>query len=143
MRVAWILVATLSARGWCLAQAAKDTQKLLKEVAVDQAAADDVKQRVSKEEVLVGQIAREATEIAADAKRDLDEAMPAYNSAVEALKSLEKKDVQEVKSYAKPPELVQVRSRRSLLTISAIISYDLGDPHTRSRRFSHAISCRR
>ena len=35
-----------------LAQAAKDTQKLLKEVAVDQAAADDVKQRVSKEEVL-------------------------------------------------------------------------------------------
>ena len=35
------------------AQAAKDTQKLLKEVAVDQAAADDVKQRVSKEEVLV------------------------------------------------------------------------------------------
>ena len=53
MRVAWILVATLSARGWCLAQAAKDTQKLLKEVAVDQAAADDVKQRVSKEEVLV------------------------------------------------------------------------------------------
>ena len=52
MRVAWILVATLSARGWCLAQAAKDTQKLLKEVAVDQAAADDVKQRVSKEEVL-------------------------------------------------------------------------------------------
>ncbi len=53
MRVAWIVVAALSARGRCLAQAAKDTQKLLKEVAVDQAAADDVKQRVSKEEVLV------------------------------------------------------------------------------------------
>jgi dynein heavy chain len=34
--------------------------------------------------------------------------MPAYHSAVDALKSLDKKDIQEVKSYAKPPELVQM-----------------------------------
>ena len=62
------------------------------------------------------------------------QAMPAYNSAVEALKSLEKKDVQEVKSYAKPPELVQVRSRRLLRAISALIACDLGAYCMRSRR---------
>ena len=32
--------------------------------------------------------------------------MPAYHSAVEALNKLDKKDIQEVKSYAKPPALV-------------------------------------
>ena len=90
-----------------LAQAAKETAALLKEVARDQAAADDVKQRVTKEEEAVGVIAAEARAIAADAQRDLDEAMPAYHASVEALKALDKKDTQEVKAYAKPPELVQ------------------------------------
>ena len=41
-----------------------------------------------------------------DAQRDLDEAMPAYHSAVDALKSLNKSDIQEVKAYKQPPELV-------------------------------------
>ena len=89
-----------------LAQAAKDTSKLLDEVAVDQKAADEVKERVAKEEAQVGEIAKEAQAIAADAKRDLDEAMPAYYASVEALKSLNKADIQEVKAYKTPPELV-------------------------------------
>jgi dynein heavy chain len=89
-----------------LAQAAKDTQKLLLEVAADQANADEVKARVSKEEAQVGEIAKEAQAIAADAQRDLDEAMPAFHQAVEALKSLSKADIQEVKNYKTPPELV-------------------------------------
>ena len=65
-----------------LAQAAKETSKLLKEVSLDQAAADEVKQRVMKEEEAVNVIAAEARAIAADAQRDLDEAMPAYHAAV-------------------------------------------------------------
>lgn len=89
-----------------LAQAARDTQKLLSEVASDQANADAVKARVSKEEAQVGEIAKEAQAIAADAQRDLDEAMPAFYSAVDALKSLSKADIQEVKNYKTPPELV-------------------------------------
>ena len=55
---------------------------------------------MSKEEEAVGVIAKEAQAIAADAQRDLDEAMPAYYASVDALKSLNKKDVQEVKAYA-------------------------------------------
>ena len=89
-----------------LAQAAKDTAALLEEVARDQASADEVKVRVSKEEAQVGEIAKEAKAIAADAQRDLDEAMPAYYASVDALKSLNKADIQEVKAYKQPPELV-------------------------------------
>ena len=91
-----------------LVQAQKDTAKLLEEVTRDQEAADKVKEQTAKEEAAVTEIANEAQAIAADAQRDLDEAMPAYHSAVDALKSLDKKDIQEVKSYAKPPELVQL-----------------------------------
>jgi dynein heavy chain len=89
-----------------LVQAAKDTAALLEEVARDQASADEVKVRVSKEEEQVGEIAKEAKAIAADAQRDLDEAMPAYYASVAALKSLNKADIQEVKNYKQPPELV-------------------------------------
>lgn len=96
-----------------LKQAGIDTSKLLEEVAVDQANADEVKERVSKEEAQVGEIAKEAQAIAADAKRDLDEAMPAYYASVEALKSLNKNDVNEVKAYKQPPELV-------VLTLEAV-----------------------
>ena len=38
--------------------------------------------------------------------RDLDEAMPPYYASVDALKSLTKNDVVEVKNYKNPPELV-------------------------------------
>jgi hypothetical protein len=42
-----------------------------------------------------------------DAQKDLDEALPALNAAVAALNSLTKGDITEVKSFAKPPPLVQ------------------------------------
>jgi len=91
-----------------LKKAAEDTQTLLKQVAEDQASAEEVKARVKKEEAEVAVISKEAGEIAADAQRDLDEAMPAFHSAVKALKSLNKSDVQEMKAYKQPPELVQL-----------------------------------
>ena len=50
--------------------------------------------------------AAETKAIADDAQRDLDEAMPAYYASVDALKSLNKADIQEVKAYKQPPELV-------------------------------------
>jgi hypothetical protein len=48
--------------------------------------------------------------VADDAKADLEEAMPALNAAVDSLKALNKNDITEIKSFPKPPPLVQVRS---------------------------------
>jgi Microtubule-binding stalk of dynein motor len=42
-------------------------------------------------------------DIAADAQRDLDEALPALDAAVACLKDLKKADIDEVKSLGKPP----------------------------------------
>lgn len=46
--------------------------------------------------------------MADEAKRDLAEAMPAFEAAVKALNSLNKTDISEIKTFANPPELVQI-----------------------------------
>ncbi|XP_053341025.1 dynein axonemal heavy chain 2 [Clarias gariepinus] len=42
-----------------------------------------------------------------NAQRDLDEALPALEEAMKALESLNKKDMTEIKSYGRPPALVE------------------------------------
>ena len=42
-----------------------------------------------------------------DCQKDLDAAMPAYESAVKALSTLDKKAVQEMKGFTNPPEMVK------------------------------------
>jgi len=82
-------------------------EELLKQVAIDQAEADKVKNKVEGEEKIVKKQAAEVAEIQADAQLDLDKALPALENAVKALDSLTKSDITEVKSFAKPPEAVQ------------------------------------
>eukprot|EP00698_Gefionella_okellyi_P007648 TRINITY_DN186_c0_g2_i1.p1 TRINITY_DN186_c0_g2~~TRINITY_DN186_c0_g2_i1.p1 ORF type:complete len:2597 (+),score=793.21 TRINITY_DN186_c0_g2_i1:164-7954(+) len=89
-----------------LEQAAVTTANLLAEVSADQKQAQEVKIAVMKEEKEVAARTAEAGAIRDDTQRDLDKAMPAYYSAVKALKSLNKGDITEVKSFTKPPELV-------------------------------------
>ena len=50
--------------------------------------------------------AEETQSIAADAQRDLDEALPALESAQKALDSLDKNDIGEIKVFNKPPDMV-------------------------------------
>ncbi|XP_048885226.1 dynein axonemal heavy chain 2 [Brienomyrus brachyistius] len=45
--------------------------------------------------------------MAENAQRDLDEALPALEEAMKALESLNKKDMTEIKSYGRPPVLVE------------------------------------
>jgi dynein heavy chain, axonemal len=90
-----------------LEQAAIDTAKLLEEVTVDKAKAEEVQIMVAAESVKVNEIAAQANAIKIDAQADLDEALPAFEGAVKALKALSKNDITEIKSFAKPPPLVQ------------------------------------
>jgi dynein heavy chain len=90
-----------------LEQAAIDTAKLLEEVTVDKGKAEEVQIMVAAESVKVNEIAAQANAIKIDAQADLDEALPAFEGAVKALKALSKNDITEIKSFAKPPPLVQ------------------------------------
>jgi hypothetical protein len=46
--------------------------------------------------------------MAGEAQADLDEALPALNAAMDSIKALNKNDITEIKSFPKPPPLVQV-----------------------------------
>eukprot|EP00899_Mesostigma_viride_P007437 jgi/Mesvir1/16695/Mv15092-RA.1 len=83
------------------------TTVLLAKVDKDKVAAQKVKVAVATEEAMVRKQAAETQAIAEDAKADLDEAMPALEAAVDALGALNKGDITEIKSFAKPPPLVQ------------------------------------
>lgn len=50
--------------------------------------------------------AEETQAIADDAQRDLNEALPALEGANQALRSLDKADISEIKVFTKPPGLV-------------------------------------
>ena len=49
--------------------------------------------------------------------------MPALNSAVESLKALNKNDIVEIKSFPKPPQLVQVRGQAKCTDDTARVGF--------------------
>eukprot|EP00744_Colponema_vietnamica_P002637 GILI01004106.1.p1 GENE.GILI01004106.1~~GILI01004106.1.p1 ORF type:complete len:1989 (+),score=654.53 GILI01004106.1:157-5967(+) len=91
-----------------LDQKAIETEQLLKKVALDRVEADKVRVVVEEEERIVKEQAAQVEAVQSEAQRDLDEAMPALNKALAALDSLNKNDINEIKSFPKPPALVML-----------------------------------
>eukprot|EP00767_Chilomastix_cuspidata_P003863 gnl/Chilomastix_cuspidata/3994.p1 GENE.gnl/Chilomastix_cuspidata/3994~~gnl/Chilomastix_cuspidata/3994.p1 ORF type:complete len:4491 (+),score=293.00 gnl/Chilomastix_cuspidata/3994:101-13474(+) len=89
-----------------LAEKVESTKTLLERLKVDQSEAAKVRVVVTKEKESVAKLAREAQAIKDDAQHDLDQALPAYYKAIKSLKSLNKGDITEMKSFKKPPPLV-------------------------------------
>ena len=66
---------------------------------------------VSKEEEACSQQAEEARVMKEECQADLDQALPALNAALDALKGLKKNDITEVKNLKTPPDGVIVVSK--------------------------------
>ena len=91
-----------------LKQASEDASVLMVEVARDQKDADAQAAIVEVDVQEANKIAASVKVIKDDCQKDLDEAMPAYESAVKALQSLDKKSIQEMKAFPNPPEMVKM-----------------------------------
>ena len=102
----------------------KDANELLAKIAVDQKEADQVKETVEKEAKIVGKQADETKAIQADAQADLDKALPALQAANNALKTLNKGDVTEVKNMAKPPPGVVMVMEAVLILLKEKTTWD-------------------
>ncbi|KAK5899926.1 hypothetical protein CesoFtcFv8_009352 [Champsocephalus esox] len=96
----------LSALEPILKQKSSDVDTLMEKLAVDHESADEVRKVVSEDEALAKVKAEDTQAIADDAQRDLDEALPALAGANQALSSLDKADISEIKVFSKPPDLV-------------------------------------
>jgi dynein heavy chain len=91
-----------------LEQSAKDTEAIMKEVEVQTKESEVVKVKSAGEEQAANEIRVEANGVRAECQEKLDEAMPAFYGALEALKSLDSKDIGEIKGLGQPPERVRV-----------------------------------
>ncbi|CBY22454.1 unnamed protein product [Oikopleura dioica] len=83
------------------------TEALMIDLDKDKIAARQVEETVSAEEAAAMIIKEETQAIADDAQRDLDEALPALEAANDALNSLDKSDISELRVFTTPPEMVQ------------------------------------
>ncbi|KAK9803422.1 hypothetical protein WJX72_010826 [[Myrmecia] bisecta] len=91
-----------------LEQTAQEVEAMMVTITADKKEADETKKAVAKQEVDANVQAAKAKEIAADAQRDLDEALPALEAATASLKNLSRNDVVEVKSLSNPPAGVKL-----------------------------------
>ena len=90
-----------------LEKASVETEKLLIQVTADQKDADAQAAIVEVDVQEANKVAAEVKIIKDDCQKDLDEAMPAYEAAVKALSTLDKKSIQEMKAFNNPPEMVK------------------------------------
>ena len=103
-----ILQEELEAMQPMLLQTSQDTENTMKKIAADKIIAEEFKEIVMKEEAIASKKAEETKIMADDAKRDLDEALPALDAAVDSLNSLTKGDIIEVRSMQRPPDGVKL-----------------------------------
>ena len=81
----------------------KEVDEMMVVITKDKAEADEIKAKVLIEEEKANAKASTAKAITDDAQADLDEALPALDAAVQCLKDLKKKDIDEVKALQNPP----------------------------------------
>uniref|UniRef100_A0A8B9RJH5 Dynein, axonemal, heavy chain 1 n=1 Tax=Astyanax mexicanus TaxID=7994 RepID=A0A8B9RJH5_ASTMX len=74
----------------------------------DTMVAEETRAAVQEEEAKATEKAKISGAIAADAQKDLDEALPALDAALTSLKSLNKNDVTEVRGMQRPPQGVKL-----------------------------------
>lgn len=107
-----------------VAKAKKDCEELLVEIVQEKRIVDEQEKTVNAEAAKIEKEAAETQVIADDCQRDLDKAMPALNAAVEALNVLTKKDLSEVKAYAKPPPAVETTLNAVLTVLKRPAGWD-------------------
>eukprot|EP00929_Paragymnodinium_shiwhaense_P066427 TRINITY_DN33321_c0_g4_i1.p1 TRINITY_DN33321_c0_g4~~TRINITY_DN33321_c0_g4_i1.p1 ORF type:complete len:3770 (+),score=1255.81 TRINITY_DN33321_c0_g4_i1:195-11312(+) len=89
-------------------QGKKDTAELIVQVDKEEHVAKEKQIACEVDEKEAIEAASVANAIKADCQKELDEALPEYYAAIKSLDALDKKDIQELKSFAKPPPLVEV-----------------------------------
>ncbi len=90
-----------------LKQAAADTEVKMQEVAVEKEEADKLKEVIQGEERIVKTAVDEANAIKEECQAELAEAIPALNEAMDALKVLEKKQIDLLKKMLSPPKQIR------------------------------------
>ena len=90
-----------------LDQKTTDCEAMMRVITQEKKQADDRRVQVEHDKTKIGREKDQTNQIAMEAQADLDKALPDLQMAEEALKTLDKSDINEMKAYNKPPEAVQ------------------------------------
>jgi dynein heavy chain, axonemal len=98
--------------------------------------------KVEEDEKVANEKATATQAIADDAQRDLDEAMPALEAALEVLKSLKKENIDEVKSLKTPPKgvILTMEVCCILFNVKPISKNDPNNPGKKIQDYWEAVS---
>ena len=91
-----------------LKKSSEENAKMQIELQAKQGDAKIKEEACAKDELECSVTMKEVSEIKDECQKDLDEAIPALNSAIRALNNLNKSDIVEIKSYPKPPGGVEM-----------------------------------
>eukprot|EP00825_Cyclidium_porcatum_P006754 TRINITY_DN1337_c0_g1_i4.p1 TRINITY_DN1337_c0_g1~~TRINITY_DN1337_c0_g1_i4.p1 ORF type:complete len:1759 (+),score=318.71 TRINITY_DN1337_c0_g1_i4:667-5943(+) len=80
------------------------TEKQMKQVSIDQQEANEVEKVVSEETQKVNIQTQDVKQIADEAQAELAQALPALKEAEDALNTINKADIAQIKGYSKPPD---------------------------------------
>lgn len=86
-----------------LVKTAAQVEEMMERIQTDKAAADETRTVVVREEAIASSKAQECQGIKDSAEKDLAEALPALDEAVQCLRDLKLNDISEVAKYANPP----------------------------------------
>ncbi|XP_064639639.1 dynein axonemal heavy chain 2-like isoform X2 [Lineus longissimus] len=90
-----------------VAQFQKQCEEYLVVIVQQKREADEQQKAVAQKSEKIGEDEVRCRHMADLAQQDLNEAVPALEEAMKALESLNKKDIGEIKSYGRPPQLVE------------------------------------
>jgi dynein heavy chain, axonemal len=89
-----------------LLQSQKDTAALMEEIQAKLPGVEEVRARVSADAEVASKEEAEVKAVADECEADLAEAMPALNEAIDALNTLEEKDIKFIKALANPSAVI-------------------------------------
>ena len=84
------------------------TEKFLTQLAIDSEIANEKEKTVEQETELVNIQATEIKKVADEAQTELDKAIPVLKEAEEALKTINKQDLAEIRTFVNPPDAVRL-----------------------------------
>jgi dynein heavy chain len=116
-----------------LEQTQKEVSEMMVVIEKDKADAAVVQTAVAKEEAEANIKASETQAIKDDAQKDLDEALPALDQAVQCLKRLKADHIREVKALANPPAGVRL-AMEGVCIMFAIKPVKKNDPNTPGKK---------
>ncbi|XP_050084093.1 dynein axonemal heavy chain 6 [Anopheles aquasalis] len=103
-----------------LEEKTKNMNELVAKLNKDSAMAKNVEHSVAKDEAEAKSKAAETQEIADEAAKDLEIVLPTLQAAQDALKSLNKNDINELRVFQKPPKLVQFVMEATIEKVSKV-----------------------